>query len=626
MEVLVVSREIEQTAAASGNMNTKDDLKGYVHIFPDLLFAFRRSIRRAAGRRRPGTNRVGAVAALTAALVLFCPGLALAAPGDLDPTFGTGGKVTTDFGGGLNEFANAVVVQTDGKIIAVGGSDTGLGSDFALARYNTNGSLDTTFGTGGKVTTDFGGTDAAFGVVVQPNGKIVTAGYSDAGGTASDFALARYNTDGSLDTTFGTGGKVTTDFGTGRNDVANGVALQTNGKIVAVGSSALGTANDFALARYNTNGSLDTAFGTGGKVITDFGGDGDIASAVALQTNGQIVAAGLSNSSGTFDFALARYNTNGSLDPTFGTGGTVTTSFGGTNNWAFGVKVQSDGKIVAAGFSNSSGSFDFALARYNTNGSLDPTFGTGGTVTTDFGGFDIAFGVAVQTNGQIVVAGYSDSGGTFDFALARYNTNGSLDPTFGTGGKVTTDFGGFDAAFAVALQADGKIVAAGSSDSSGTSDFALARYMDGTPSLTIDKSHTGDFTQGDQGVYTITVGNSGPASTNGSTVTVQDTLPAGLTTLSITGPGWHCTWATLTCTRSDVLADGDSYPPITLRVNVSCDAPSYGTNTATVTGGGDSTTHTAEDPTTINPTECCVVGRCCHPDDWGSRSPATPRC
>ncbi|MFD9223461.1 hypothetical protein ACFWDI_26440 [Streptomyces sp. NPDC060064] len=434
---------------------------------------------------------MGAVAALGAALVLFCPGVALAAPGDLDPTFGTGGKVTTNFGGTDNE-ARGVAVQADGKIIAVGQSDSGGTIDFALARYNPDGSLDSTFGTGGKVTTDFGGGgDLAFGVVVQADGKIIAAGLDFSGSTFFDFALARYNTDGSLDTTFGTGGKVTTDFG----------------------------------------GSFDVAFG---------------------------------------------------------------------------VVVQADGKIVAVG---SAGGIAFALARYNTDGSLDSTFGTGGKVTTNFGGGNEARAVALQADGKIIAAGVSTSG-TADFALARYNTDGSLDSTFGTGGKVTTNFGGTDEARAVALQADGKIIAAGLDFSGGAFEFALARYQDGgsipqQPSLTIDKTHNGKFAQGGKGTYTITVGNEGPGATDGSTVTVHDTLPEGLTAADLSGSGWNCTLATLTCTRSDALAAGSNYPPITLKADVSCKALSRGTNTATVTGGGDSATHTATDPTTIQPKKRC---------------------
>ncbi|MFE2972789.1 hypothetical protein ACFXKC_56590 [Streptomyces sp. NPDC059340] len=237
-------------------------------------------------------------------------------------------------------------------------------------------------------------------------------------------------------------------------------------------------------------------------------------------------------------------------------------------------------------------------------GDLDPTFGTGGKVLTDFGGND--FATAVQADGKIIAVGQSDGAGDFDFALARYNTNGSLDTTFGTGGKVTTSFGtgSADLAQGVAVQTDGKIVAAGRSNASGTFDFALARYQGGgapQPSLTIAKTHTGSFIPGRVGNFTITVGNNGTAPTNGTTVTVHDTLPAGLTAAAITGNGWRCTQSTLTCTRSNVLAAGSSYPPITLRVRVARTATGTVTNTATVTGGGDTTTHTATDPTVIDP-------------------------
>jgi uncharacterized delta-60 repeat protein/uncharacterized repeat protein (TIGR01451 family) len=297
---------------------------------------------------------------------------------------------------------------------------------------------------------------------------------------------------------------------------------------------------------------------------------------------------------------------SGDLDPTFGTGGKVTTDFAGSNAGANGVALQADGKIVAAGFADSGSGSDFALARYNPDGSLDASFGTGGKVTTDFaGGSDSAFGVALQADGKIVAAGFADSGSRGDFALARYNPDGSLDASFGTGGKVTTDFAGSgDEAFGVALQADGKIVAAGFAGSGSRGDFALARYQDGVakhPSLAISKSHRGDFTQGKEGTYTITVGNEGTGATDGTTVSVHDTLPTGLTASSISGSGWTCTLATLTCTRSDALAAGNSYPPITLTVNVAANAPAQVTNTSTVTGGGDSTTHTATDPTTIAP-------------------------
>ena len=196
-----------------------------------------------------------------------------------------------------------------------GGAKTSRSEDFALARYNPNGTLDGTFGTGGKVTTDFNGDDdEAHALVLQPDGKLVAAGQAESGYRGRDFALARYNPNGSLDATFGTGGKVTTDFA-GNDDAAFGAVLQSDGKIVAAGGAKTSRSQDFALARYNANGSLDATFGTGGKVTTDFAGNDDAAFALALQQDGKLVAAGGANvgrsrtdyrGSGE-DFALARY-------------------------------------------------------------------------------------------------------------------------------------------------------------------------------------------------------------------------------------------------------------------------------------------------------------------------------
>jgi uncharacterized delta-60 repeat protein len=432
-------------------------------------------------KHRASFALVGALAVLVASA-----SPAAAAPGDLDTTFDGDGKVTTDFAGS-QDGAGGVAIQGDGKIVAAGSaavsaSNRSLTLDFALARYNTDGSLDTTFDGDGLVITDFAGDlDAASDVAIQGDGKIVALGRAYVSSTFdADFALARYNTDGSLDATFGTGGKVNTDFG-GDFDLAFGVAIQGDGKIVAAGETDSGT-EGFALARYTTDGSLDTTFDGDGKVTTGFGGF-DEAFGVAIQGDGKIVAAGATfdfDPCCTYDFALARYNTDGSLDATFGTGGKVTTDFGSDVEYASDVAIQGDGKIVAAGFTSSSANDDFALGRYNTDGSLDATFDGDGKVTTDFAGeSDIAEGVAIQGDGKIVAAGCVNCfTGSVDFALARYNTDGSLDATFGTGGKVTTDFAGdSDFANAVAIQGDGKIVAAGGTHVSlNDNDFALARY------------------------------------------------------------------------------------------------------------------------------------------------------
>ena len=287
-----------------------------------------------------------------------------------------------------------------------------------------SGSLDTGFGKSGIVTTSIGsGDDAAHALGIQSDGKIVVAGNSsNSNSSKNDFALARYNTDGSLDTGFGTGGIITTSIGS-INDAASALGIQSDGKIVAAGSSYNGSKYDFALARYNANGTLDTGFGTGGIVTTSIGSNNDYANAL-IQSDGRIVVAGRSfnSSSNKYDFALVRYNANGTLDTTFGTGGIVTTPIGSDWDYAYALGIQpSDGKIVAAGSSNSGSNYDFALVRYNTDGSLDTGFGTGGIVTTPIGSSDdYALALGIQSDGRIVAAGYSYNGSNYDFALVRY--------------------------------------------------------------------------------------------------------------------------------------------------------------------------------------------------------------
>lgn len=388
------------------------------------------------------------------------------AAGDLDPGFGVGGKVTTDFFGNL-DVADAMAIQADGKIVAAGVAVTSSDSstaDFALARYNQDGTLDASFGSAGKVTTQFPGSIAqAFSVAIQTDGKIVAAGSALSGTseTTSDFALARYNTNGSLDASFGSAGQVTTDF-FGDHDTAVSVAIQSDGRVVA-GGSARGSATGFGLTRYNADGSLDASFGFGGKVTTNVS-----TNSIALQADGRIVSAG-----GLGDFELARYDPNGSLDTSFGSGGKVTTVFfGAPPDQANAIVIQSDGKLVAAGLVRTPFE-NFGLARYNADGSLDAAFGVGGKVNTDiFFPENGASSIAIQGDGRIVAVGTAlvFPGG---FVLARFNTDGSLDAGFGSAP------GGGDAR-AVAIQADGKIVVAGLAGSPfGPADFELARYIAG---------------------------------------------------------------------------------------------------------------------------------------------------
>ena len=398
------------------------------------------------------------------------PGAAGAAPGDLDPSFGNGGIVTTVVGGGG---AEALATLPNGKIVAAGGG---------IARYLPDGSLDPVFDGDGKVTTG-----AGRGVAIQSNGRIVTVG------GYPDFQVARYRRDGSLDTTFGGDGKVATDLGS--EDEAWDVVVQADGKIVVAGVSLVldGLAGDFAVVRYNPDGSLDTSFGSGGVVLTELEGFGF---ALALQDDGKIVVAGTAGlSQVSYDVALVRYETDGDLDTSFDDDGIAIVDLdNGSNDVATDVALQSDGKFVVAGWVDPIGpevGGDFLLARFSPDGSLDTKgidryldapFGVGGWVTTDFdAGDEEAWAVAIESGGKIVVAGQTGVNPTetpSDFALARYNVDGSLDATFGTGGKLTTEFEtGANGVRDLAIQADGAIVAVGAGTIGGVSQFALARYL-----------------------------------------------------------------------------------------------------------------------------------------------------
>lgn len=412
-------------------------------------------------------------------LLLTIAAKAQAAAGDLDPLFGDGGAVLTDFSGTTDDYAHAVAFQSDGKLIVAG--QTGVYPLFhsALVRYNRNGRLDPTFGNGGKVVAalDSGG-DALSAVALQADGKIVVAGSLIHNNEKAAFLVARFNSDGSRDSTFGKNGRVVTTFGdssAGGNDLV----LQADGRIVVVGVSGAGSAselNDFALARYNSNGSPDVSFGNGGKFKTHFPGvynTGSEATAVALQSDGKLVVGGSYKNEGDLGrFALARYNSNGSLDPLFGNRGEVTSIPGR----GLGLGLQLDGRIVLAGYAGES-SNDFAVACFNSNGNVDQSFGANGYVTTDFfnGSNDIAYAVALQRDGKIVVAGRTGEYPDFALALARYQSDGQLDASFGRGGKVATGAG--VQAYAVGIR-KGKIVAAGFSFANGSNyDFFVARFL-----------------------------------------------------------------------------------------------------------------------------------------------------
>jgi uncharacterized delta-60 repeat protein len=425
-----------------------------------------------------------ALLALVASLALLASLLAVApaqaVPGGLDPGFSGDGIVLTGFGGEIDA-GSAVALQADGRIVIAG---TTLGydergdyqSDFALARFDADGSPDTSFSGDGNQITHFGaGTvSTAAAVAIQPDGKILLAGSARVSAGQWDFALARYRADGSLDSSFAGDGTVTT----GLRGSANSVAIQTDGRIVVAGDSGL--------ARYRPDGSLDTSFGDDGTVITGLGG-----SAVAIQSDGKIVVAGASQ--------LARYRPDGSLDATFSNDGTLPTNA----VWARSVVIQADGRIVVAGAISVAGElphYDFALLRYTPDGALDTSFGSAGMQTTSFSAGwledEIAAAVALQRDGKIVAVGTSTpvdwvwEGSAI--VLARYATNGSLDQSFADGGKRVTIHGVDNSGAAVAMQADGKIVVAGSGSDprDGASRALLARYQADSDSSTAPANST----------------------------------------------------------------------------------------------------------------------------------------
>jgi uncharacterized delta-60 repeat protein len=410
------------------------------------------------------------------------------APGTLDTSF-AGGRVIVPMGAS-DDYAYALAVQPDGKLLAAGRTAEHRG-DLAILRLERDGTPDATFGTGGKVVADVAGAaDTAYAVAVQPDGKVVVAGSTTTTDTGLDFVVARFQADGALDATFGTGGKVTTAFGAD-SDTAYALLIQADGKIVVGGDSSRGSSTtgvDFALARYAADGTLDPTFGdpaTPGKVLTAIAAYGgrDSIYALALQDVGgesRIVAAG-----GEGDFTLARYTAQGQLDVGFGTGGKVSHLFGSTIGAARAVKVAPDGKVIVAGGSQN----DFGLVRLTAAGQLDTSFGgsAAGKVVTKVSATNRneAQGLAIQDDGRIVLGGWAWEGvsSAGNFALARYMDDGLLDPTFGGTGTVLTPVAAgtkADQASAVLLQIDDRIpavrvVAAGYASGSNY-DFAITRY------------------------------------------------------------------------------------------------------------------------------------------------------
>ena len=467
---------IENLSADNGFVNDNGD--GTYTIAPSANF---NGLVNLAYEVTDGTGTVSATQSYTLTAVNDAPVFGVAA-------------IATSIGNGFAS-ASSVLVQNNGMIVMGGYSSNGENNDFSLLRYNVDGTLDTDFGAGtGIVASDFFGMgleEKAYAMAIQPSdGKILLAGTASLGadiGVDTDMVLARYNYDGTLDQSFGYEGVLAVGLldinGYSKIDECRSISLQSDGKILLAGFSG----TDFALIRVNTDGSLDTSFGEWvdaadatllqtGVLTTDLGGVSAEGFSVTVQADGRILMAGSVNNGFTNDFALVRYNADGSLDNSFDVDGIVTTGLFGVDSQGYSVTLQGD-KILLGGYTEDSatGQPEFALVRYNADGSLDTSFGLDGNgiIITDLGYDAKGYSVAIQADGQILLSGFSGS----DFAQVRYNgTTGILDAGFGVGGIVTTHLGAYAEGHSVTLQDDGKILLAGISNNGSTTDFTLVRY------------------------------------------------------------------------------------------------------------------------------------------------------
>jgi uncharacterized delta-60 repeat protein len=403
-------------------------------------------------------------------------GTGIGNPGDLDTTWDSDGKVATTIGAG-NERAYAVIVQSDGKVVAAGYSYNGSNNDFAIVRYSTTGALDTSFDSDGKVTYDIGGNDIAYAIAIQSDGKIVVAGQSGSAGNLN-FAVMRFTSSGAVDPSFGASGVATTDF-SAMDDWIRHIAIDSNGKIVAVGSNLAATGTyRFAVARYGTDGNADTTFDSDGKAVyAPVSGEHNEAYGVAVQSDGKIVVAGKSNS-GSYQFSVARLNSSGAVDSNFDSDGYAFVDLTGGTDIAKSVKIDSSGNIVLGG---TTGTDLAAIVRLTSSGALDTTFDSDGIQTVDIGtGADDGTSIAIDSSGKIAIA-VTATNSDKDFGVVRLTSAGALDTSFDTDGKLSTDFNqgnptNDNSVYAIKLQSDGKIVVAGDYDTGSNADFAVMRY------------------------------------------------------------------------------------------------------------------------------------------------------
>ncbi|MEN8224533.1 MAG: T9SS type A sorting domain-containing protein [Bacteroidota bacterium] len=410
---------------------------------------------------------------ITVVLVLITIQPICAQPGSLDLTFGTDGIVISPLTI-QSEQGYKVVVQPDGKILLAGFQEENNIGDYIIARYNADGSLDNNFGNGGFAVID-GGTDSeyAYDMVLQDDGKVLLGGSAyNQYTTVDDFALLRLNADGSPDNTFGTSGIVMTDIN-GEFDNAFSMALQDDGKILLAGHTYISGKRNACVVRYNTDGSLDAAFGSGGIAMTSIGCITDRTRDIGLQQDGKIVICGYINDGADDHTFVCRFNADGTLDQSFANNGIATLDIGGNDDKLWALCILPGGKILVGGYTrNSSNENDYLMIRYLTDGSLDNSFGSNGIKMHNFNSTDIIIDMILQADGKILTAG-----GAFVFELARFLENGDADIGFGNNGIVHTNINtGSDFSQTLCLQDDGKIIVAGHSKENSEYDFSLARY------------------------------------------------------------------------------------------------------------------------------------------------------
>jgi uncharacterized delta-60 repeat protein len=373
-----------------------------------------------------------------------------------------------------------VAVQDDGKIVALGYGNNSINEDLLLVRYNADGSLDRDFGNGGVVLYDGGGNDRGLGLALQDDGKIVATGFTYAG-SQRDVILLRYTANGTPDTAFGNGGVVTYSSPGSATDIGFGVAIRNDGGIVVAGETANVTGQDTIVLCYTATGSPDTRFGTGG--VFTYGGAGmDRGFAAAIQGDGKIVVAGSTVANTKDDVLVFRLNPDGTTDTTFGENGAVTFSGAGDYpDYGNCVSVQPGGKIFVSGAESDGSTFDVLLLRYNPDGSPDTAFGMDGAAAygSPGGRNDYGYAHVIQPDGRIVVTGFTQDGTNDNLLLLRFEPTGDPDTTFGSDGVVTWNGPGNNTDYGqgIALQSDGRIVITGFCNNGADEDLLIMRFI-----------------------------------------------------------------------------------------------------------------------------------------------------